>query len=89
MVMRIEFIGSPRVAPDKGINVDAIVDGLEVICHFTRGVLEHMHMNGATVPTTPQEAFQAREAALLEIAQRKIRSGGFQSGKAVITTADL
>jgi hypothetical protein len=63
MVMRIEFIGSPRVAPDKGINVDAIVNGLEVICHFTQGVLEHMHMNGATVPTTPQEAFQAREAA--------------------------
>ena len=55
--MRIEFIGSPRVAPDKGINVDAIVDGLEVICHFTRGVLEHMPMNGATVPTTPQESF--------------------------------
>jgi hypothetical protein len=48
-----------------------------------------MHMNGATVPTTPQEAFQVKEAALLEIAQRKIRTGGFQSGKAVITTADL
>jgi hypothetical protein len=29
MVMGIEFIGSPRVAPDKGINVDAIVDGIE------------------------------------------------------------
>jgi hypothetical protein len=87
--MRIEFIGSPRVAPDKGINVDAIVNGLEVICHFTRGVLEHTPKDGATVPTTPQEAFQARKAALLEIAQRKIRSGGFQSGKAVITTADL
>ena len=87
--MRIEFIGSPRVAPDKGINVDAIVNGLEVICHFSQGVLEHMHTNGATVPTTPQEAFHSREAALLQIAQRKIRSGGFQSGKAVITTADL
>jgi len=85
--MRIEFIGSPRVAPDKGIVVDAIVDGQEVICHFVREVLEHM--NGTTVPTTPQEAFQTRELALREIAQRKLRIGGFRSGKAVITTADL
>ena len=87
MVMRIEFIGSPRVAPDKGIVVDAIVDGQEVICHFQREVLQHM--NGASVTPSAQEAFQARASALLEIVQRKIRSGGYRSGKTVITAADI
>ena len=27
MVTRIDFVGSPRIAPDQGIVVDALVDG--------------------------------------------------------------
>ena len=87
MFRRIEFIGSPRVASGKGIVVDALADGLAVVCHFHPEVLNDAAAVAASA--CPKELFESKKSTLLQIAERKLRTGQFNSGKVLIGTSDV
>jgi len=87
MASRINFLGSPRIAPDHGIVVDALVDGQLVICHFAREVLDGTASNAASISV--KELFENKRSALLQIAERKLRTGQFKSGKTQIGISDF
>jgi hypothetical protein len=87
MFRRIEFIGSPRVASGKGIVVDALADGLAVVCYFPSEVLNSAAASVAS--TCPKELFESKKSMLLQSAERKLRTSQFNSGKALISTSDI
>ena len=87
MFKRIEFVGSPRGASGKGIVVDALADGLAVVCHFHPEVLKEAAANAAS--GSPKELFELKKSTLLQVAERKLRNGQFNSGKALIGTSDV
>ena len=85
--MNIEFPGPAVPAEDGGISYRALVDGETVACKFSTEALQDVNPDLTMSSSAVQ--FESSQARLLEVADKKIRSGHVVDGVVHIFTHDL
>ena len=85
--MDVSFPGPAIPAKDGGISFRAVVDGQTVACKFSTEALQDVKPSLTASP--PSTQFEESKQVLLNIAEKKIRSGQVTEGVVRIFTADL
>jgi hypothetical protein len=85
--MKIVFVGPASVAIDGGVNYLAMLDGKNLVCHFTYEALDDVEPDG--ILGDALEHFKNHQLKLLSIAEQKILGGHAHDGSIQIFSSDL
>lgn len=85
--MNIKFTGKYAQNEDFGINFQAKVDELSIVCVVSTEALQDINPNG--IMDEAMEQYKGNKYQLETIAHQKIKNGQVENGKVFITESDI